>query len=221
MRWDRLLVAVGACAIVGALASCGGSSGAPCSGGCSKGEKCVEDVCRVPCSTDAVCGGGEICSRGYCAEGNRPPVDDYVTKECSVGQFRTVTADTTITNASALANLVAVGPCLVLTGDLTIENSSLVVLDGLEVVREVGGTLRVRDNAQLKSLRGLREVKSVGRHLRVQRNAELTRLGLEALTTVVDDVVVEDNGALSLGIVDALVQRITVGGDVLTSGNAP
>jgi hypothetical protein len=86
---------------------------------------------------------------------------------------------------SSLADLTKLSEITMITGDLTITDTSLETLEGLGHLTEVGGFLVVADNRQLASIKGLKSLSIVGRNLVIESNQSLSSLeGLNALSSV-------------------------------------
>ena len=83
------------------------------------------------------------------------------------------------------ADLEALSGCTTVTGDLSIEYTSLTSLEGLKCLAHVGGKLEIEHNESLTSLIGLERVKYVGGDLGISVNPSLKSLaGLHNLTSV-------------------------------------
>ena len=90
--------------------------------------------------------------------------------------------DLVISNADDLAAAVAAGYEAV-AGNLTISNTDLVNLDGLETIRTITGGLTIADNANLTSIAGLDGATSVWK-VRIEDNPMLSALELTGVTSV-------------------------------------
>jgi len=105
---------------------------------------------------------------------------------------------------------------------LTVFDSSLVDLVGLDDLETVGGDLRLSDNAELTSLDGLGSVREVEGDLVILANPALRDLSaLSGLVRVGGDVRIRDNPSLPWGAIQQLVDGIeAIGGrlDVPSEG---
>lgn len=102
------------------------------------------------------------------------------------------------------------------------DHGALTSLVGLELIA-VFGELQLEGNAVLSSLAGLESLREVTNDLEIVDNDALASLGELArgsLTRVGRDLRVEDNALLAACEVDTLAADITVGRNVLNSGNA-
>jgi receptor L domain-containing protein len=83
-------------------------------------------------------------------------------------------------------------------GNLEIyENDSLTSLEGLDNLKDIGGNMRIYDNDSLISLEGLDKLKYVGGHMRIRDNDSLTNLeGLDKLKDVGGNMRIYDNDSL-------------------------
>ena len=89
--------------------------------------------------------------------------------------------DYQVSSAAALEELSA---CRAVTGSLSIVDTDVSNLSGLEGLRSVGGDLVVHNTA-LTSLRGLDNLNNVGGQLHISGNDSLTNLhGLDNLTSI-------------------------------------
>lgn len=97
-------------------------------------------------------------------------------------------------------------------GHLLLSNSAVVSLDELRNLKKISGTLYLKDNNELLSIAGLNNIQAVST-LFIHNNPQLKNLdGLQALTTVKDDVTIGQNSALwNLAGLSGLR---TVGGDL-------
>jgi hypothetical protein len=112
-----------------------------------------------------------------------------------------------------------------ITGELSIVDTTLQDVTGLESLKAVGG-LSIRDNPALVSLRGLDHLSAVDVGLFIMRNESLVELaGLESLETVGESLIVEENPSLRdvaglsslVSVVDAL--NVISGGPLLRFSN--
>ena len=86
---------------------------------------------------------------------------------------------------SGLADLTKLGEVTVISGDLRIANTPLEVLQGLDHLREVSGSLILEENSQLTTIQGLKSLTRVGRDLIIESNQSLRSLeGLNSLSSV-------------------------------------
>lgn len=110
-------------------------------------------------------------------------------------------------DVAALSCLVAV------SGDVHVENDTLVDLVGLEQLQHIGGDLRIDNSDALVSIAALGALTSVGGDVSIDTNASLGSLaGLQSLRSVGGDLTVSHDYALQgLAGLDALS---TVGGSL-------
>jgi hypothetical protein len=128
----------------------------------------------------------------------------------------------TIFNADYSINLAA--PIAVLsgfteiTGSLTINNTALTNLTGLEALTSVGRNLLIEDNGALTNLSGLNSLTSVGLRLEIEDNGALTSLnGLNNLTSVSGSSYIRYNNALTS--LSGLENLTSVSGDLSIRSN--
>lgn len=94
-----------------------------------------------------------------------------------------------------------------------LEDLPLTNLHGLEQLRTVGGSLRIKLNPELTGLEGLAGLEWIGGDLTIGGNDRLESLeGMAALRQVVGDVFITQNPMLSPVEIDAFVDRIEIGG---------
>jgi len=85
-----------------------------------------------------------------------------------------------------------------ITGSLSIENSYLTSLEGLESLTKIGGGLIIHDNNSLTSLEGLNNIISVGGRLQIYDNNSLTSLqALKNIASVGWDLQIYNNDSLT------------------------
>jgi hypothetical protein len=102
---------------------------------------------------------------------------------------------------------------------LTIENTALTSLTGLENITTVGGNLMIVSNDALTSLTGLENMTSVDGVLWINYNSSLTSLtGLDNITTVGGGVMIDNN--TSLTNLSGLGNLTTVGEDLMIINNS-
>jgi hypothetical protein len=125
--------------------------------------------------------------------------------------YTEVTGNLTIEN-TALTNLTGLETLTSVGGTLTINLNSLLSLNGLEGLTSVGGNLDIRNNVSLASLTGLKNLTSVGGDLEIASNWQsLTSLtGLENLTSVGGNLSIISNPLTSL---TGLENLTSVGGN--------
>jgi hypothetical protein len=105
-----------------------------------------------------------------------------------------VKGDAKILGADGLA---AMAGCTSVTGSVSVMDSSLTTLAGLESLTSVGGDFIILNNRALTEVEGLHALTSVGGDLRVQENPVLTSVaGLRALTSIPSSLMVYRNDAL-------------------------
>ena len=90
------------------------------------------------------------------------------------------------------------GPCDAVTGNLTINNTDVVNLDGLSALVSVGGSLNIMNNPALTSLDGLSSLTFIEGYLRIWSNRSLPNVdGLSSLETVKNHLSIDSNLALT------------------------
>ena len=122
--------------------------------------------------------------------------------------------------------------------ELALRNTSATVLDGFEALQAVGSleitghglleelgglgslveaeTVVISENVLLQRIDGLRALERVAGDLDLQRNRDLADLGgLRSLATVEGDVILISSPSLSDEVVDELIARVAIGGEVL------
>lgn len=110
----------------------------------------------------------------------------------------------------ALKNLTDIGNLLFLW-----TQREIVDLHGLDALKSVGGNCAVKHNYKLATLDGLGSLEWIGGDLEVVGNVELVSLsGLSALRQVDGDVHIILNAKLPQSEIDALLDRIEIGGEV-------
>ena len=148
------------------------------------------------------------------------------------------------------ADLKALSRCTSVTGDLSIIDTPLTSLKGLECLAHVGGRLVISINRSLKSLEGLNKLESVGGDLEISYNFSLTSLaglnnlksvggrldisinrsltslaGLNNLESVGGNLVIWYNRKLCTNLAEALRDRLLdnggIGGSIHISINKP
>lgn len=109
-------------------------------------------------------------------------------------EIENITGDLIITgeynhNLTELPALKAVG------GNININNSKLLSLDGLNNIGSVGGSISIYNNVNLHSITGLKKLKSVN-EISLLNNALLKIEGFDLLETVTLDLKITDNQSL-------------------------
>lgn len=95
------------------------------------------------------------------------------------------------------------------TGTLFIHYPTLISLEGLECLTQVGGNLEIYENDSLISLEGLENLKYVGGHMRIRDNDSLTSLeGLEKIKSVGSELEINNNDELCNSLADALIDQL-------------
>jgi hypothetical protein len=108
--------------------------------------------------------------------------------------------------------------CTSVTGDLSIIDTPLTSLKGLECLAHVGGRLDITANRSLKSLEGLNRFESVGGDLEMMYNFSLISLaGLNNLKSVGGRLDIEQNELLTS--IKSLGNITSIGGDLEISSN--
>lgn len=69
-----------------------------------------------------------------------------------------------------------------IAGNLSIQNSDLVGLNGLGCLTQIDGFLKVQHNDALIDLKALANLERIGNHLDIQHNEALTKIGLKSLS---------------------------------------
>ncbi len=119
----------------------------------------------------------------------------YAVPDCYVGEAGVWNGNHTIND---LTDLEALSGYTSVTGDLTISDTTLTSLDGLECLTHVGGFLYIEENDSLTSLAGLEKLEYVGDRLAIWENDSLTGLaGLEKLKHVGIYLYIEENDFLT------------------------
>ena len=90
-----------------------------------------------------------------------------------------------IDDINSAADLKTLSGCTSVTGDLSIIDTPLTSLKGLECLAHVGGRLSIENNELLTSLKSLQNITSIGGDLTISHNLALTSLaGLNNLKSV-------------------------------------
>ena len=138
-----------------------------------------------------------------------------------IGQYRAVTGyinffyATNLNDISGLRNLEH-------TGQFTFQSNPITDLRALGNLRVVTNALHIVDMPALTSLEGLVRLRSVGGDLFIMGNPRLTSLrGLESLCRVGGTLRIYDNPLLPQSEVEALLDRIEVGGEVIVTNPGP
>ena len=93
-------------------------------------------------------------------------------------------------------DLSSIATCASISGNLSIQGTSLTTLDGLSALTFIGGSLSISDNHSLRSLNGLNAL-SAATSLSIHNNDALTNLqGLNALEAVGESLDIRSNDAL-------------------------
>lgn len=88
--------------------------------------------------------------------------------------------------------------CSQIEGDVVIVGSNITSLDGLIVIRSIGGDFKIYDTDSLINLTGLDSLLSIGKIVFMYNNLVLTSLeGMEGLTTIGDEFHLHSNNALT------------------------
>jgi hypothetical protein len=120
-----------------------------------------------------------------------------------------------VTDLSPLGNLEEV------TGNVTIRNSSLTDLTGLEKLKDIGGALQVMYNNNLANIAALDALTKINSYLYVWFNQKLTSLtGLENVSNVAGNLIILGNATLSDCCAVEPIIPSGVGGVTIVAGNA-
>lgn len=122
---------------------------------------------------------------------------------CNENELKTCSGDYVITQKSQLNSLLY---CSEITGDLTIEGTSLTELSGLNMLRTVSNLI-IQDNPSLINLVALNNLISIDKNLVIRNNDSLQVFGgLRLLNRVNGELVIEDNDSLlNLDDIDKLL----------------
>ncbi len=105
-----------------------------------------------------------------------------------------------------------------ITGNLTIKNTTITHLDGLESLTSIGGSLLIEEDSNLTNLDGLKRLKTVGGELNIYNNEKLNNLdGLKNVTTIEGNLKVEYNDSLTH--LDGLSSLTSIGGSLSLYSN--
>ena len=108
--------------------------------------------------------------------------------------------------------------CSEVTGDVMIDGTVVMNLDGLSVLTSVGGDLVITRNPALTNINGLSVLTSVGGSLLIYSNYALNNInGLSGLTSVGGDLDLTANYALTN--VDSLSSLTSIGGYLIILGS--
>ena len=182
----------------------------------------VQSICdylAIPSNPATISGNATGCAtraeiEAACTAPSCPPGDITFTSQAEIDAFptmypgcTTITGNLTI-QGSDIINLNGLSSITSIEGDINITNNSpLTSLSGLDAVNSIGGNLNIYSNPTLTNLSGLDAVTSVGGELRIQENWILTNVNaLNAVTNIMGDLVIEGNPQLtSLTGLNALV----------------
>ncbi len=228
-------------AIVVLLSAC--TDSATCPASCPSGSVCVEAAgeCLRPCSDDSACAGDEICVRGYCTIGNRPPYDNGRHGDPSPadgapgdalwradwdfpypGDFSVacVSWEYAVTIQTQADVDAFDGRCFFILGRLRIEDTPVTNLDGLHGLWRVMDSTTVTGNPDLTSLGGLAGVDTAN-GVTIDDNATLSTLGLTRLRNIHGNLTITNNPMLPAAAAEALLAQVTVMGQVTVENNGP
>ena len=131
-----------------------------------------------------------------------------------IAQYRAVTGSVTFFFATNLVDISGLRN-LEHVGWLTLRSIPTPDVRALSNLRVVTNALGIGDMQALTSLEGLERLRSVGGDLQIIGNPQLTSLrGLESLCSVGGNLQIYDNPLLPQSEVQALLERITVGGEL-------
>lgn len=122
---------------------------------------------------------------------------------------------------SNLADVCLSSRCSIVTGNVTLNASTLQDLSALSCIRSIQGGLSIESNPALSSLNGLQDISTVGTSLSIQYNDVLMDISaLYGLSLVGQDVTISNNITLPTQNAWDLVNQIeTIGGTTTVSGN--
>jgi len=130
--------------------------------------------------------------------------DCNIVEPCGNGVYE---GDYMITDAASLQGLANYTE---VTGDLAIFETSLEIIDGLECLTTVGGSLILSGNDSLTTM-DFSSLTTVGVGISIDYNEALIAMDFNSLTTVGQDLLIEENNVLELISFNSL---ITVGGGI-------
>ncbi|KAA6439301.1 DNRLRE domain-containing protein [Dyadobacter flavalbus] len=108
--------------------------------------------------------------------------------------------------------------CKVVNGDLSINSTNIINLDGLTDITTVNGSVLISHNPALTSIAGLSGLQQVNGEINIEDNYKLTTLhGLENLTSSKGNVRIVNNKALNS--ISALSRLETISGFLLVEAN--
>jgi hypothetical protein len=117
------------------------------------------------------------------------------------------------------SDIAALSGCTEIIGNLTIEDTALTDLTGLENIRKIWGRLDIWRNVALTSLNGLDNLHSVGSYINIMDNEALISLnGLENITNAPLNLVIINNNSLTS--LNGLNNLTSVGGYLDLGPNA-
>ncbi len=108
-------------------------------------------------------------------------------------------------------------------GNLIIEQTALVNLDGLQGLQAVYGSVSIHDNGLLLSLGGLQGLEVIGGNLLIHNHLVLNHLGLSGLRRVNGNFQITNNHMLldaqALALKHQVITADGIGGAIIISGN--
>ncbi|NKB65479.1 MAG: hypothetical protein GKR89_00320 [Candidatus Latescibacteria bacterium] len=106
-----------------------------------------------------------------------------------------------------------------LAGHLMVRNAELPSLEGLPLIGEIEGELRIADNHNLQSLQGLEDLRSISGSLIIKANQQLVDFrGLEGIQRLGGSLFVQGNGVLeSIAVLEQL--RFLLGDRLMVQEN--
>jgi hypothetical protein len=158
------------------------------------------------CADSNVCNGVEVCYQNKCFAGT--PIN--------CGGSEVLQGDVTISNGLDIKALEGIE---IITGNVTIQNTLLSSLIGLEFLKTIGGDLIVVGNTNLIKLSGsaLSNLEFVGGDIVIQNNKVLTSINLPSLVTA-NLLIIDSNSALKA--IDGY-PNLALLGEGLTISNNP
>ncbi|WP_157983140.1 receptor L domain-containing protein [Psychroflexus aestuariivivens] len=109
--------------------------------------------------------------------------------------------------------------CDIVKGDLIIEGEFIQSLENLKFIKEIRGSLIVRNTSNLKTLKGLNSLKSIQKDLKIEQNFQLENLlGLDSLKSIGGSLKISSNN--SLQDLEGLLDLQNLGKDFIIENNS-